>query len=176
MWGVQVQQRTAAGQLIFTQVIYATLYHRSIVGEMEFGYFDDTCPLPSLMVPPYHIFVRLPLPIVPPCIPGLGNGRQVIREQDMKTGWDTMAQSGAGNRNFRLLGIPQIRRNLNLGKYGMGLEKFCSILPKRDTGFPSAVPSLSDSCTRSSCNHSIRPARFDGSGSIVVSHQYVPGF
>ena len=56
------------------------------------------------MAPPYHIFMFLLLPTVPLCIPGSRNGRQVIREQEIKTGWDTMRQSGAGDKNFRPLG------------------------------------------------------------------------
>ena len=44
------------------------------------------------------------------------NGRQVIREQDVKTGWDKMGQSGAGDSNFRPLGDSSDTMEREFGK------------------------------------------------------------
>ena len=140
---------------------------------MAFGYFDDTCPLPSLMAPPYHIFVWFLPPTVPLCIPGSKNGRQVIRKQDIKTGWDTMGQSGTGDRNIRPLGDSSDTTEPEFGKnwdnMGSDEKNSAPFFPKRTPHCPPRFCPSRIAALDFLCSHPIRPAKCEGPGPPVSS-------
>ena len=125
------------------------VFHRGEVGAVSlpsraiaFGYLDETCRSRSLVGTPHYILIYLLLPQCP-CIPGSWNARQVIRAEDIETGWDKMGQNGTGYRNFCPMGHITDRTERGFGKkweiVGWGEKISVPFFPKGTSHSPQQV-------------------------------------